>query len=50
MLPMLVVLLTLWFIGVVTSYTMGGLIHVLIIGAIIVLIVRRNQRRNTLYE
>ena len=48
--PMLVVLLALWLIGVLTGYTMGGLIHVLIIGAIVVLIVRRNQRRHMLYK
>ncbi len=50
MVPILVVLLALWLIGVLTGYTMGGLIHVLIIGAIVVLIVRRNQRRAAFYK
>ena len=50
MAPMLVVLLALWLIGVLTGYTMGGLIHVLIVVAIVVLIVRRNQRRAAFYK
>ena len=50
MVPILVVLLALWFIGVLTGYTMGGLIHVLIVGAIVVLIVRRSQRRAAFYK
>ena len=36
----LVVFLVLWLLGVVTSYTMGGLIHILLVVAVIVLIVR----------
>jgi hypothetical protein len=35
-----VVLLILWLLGVVTSYTMGGFIHILLIVAIIVMLVR----------
>jgi hypothetical protein len=31
-----VVLLILWLLGLVTSYTMGGLIHVLLVIAIVV--------------
>lgn len=34
------VLLALWLLGVVTSYTMGGLIHALVVIALIVLVVR----------
>jgi Family of unknown function (DUF5670) len=34
-----VVLLVLWALGLVTSYTMGGLIHVLLVIAIIVILV-----------
>jgi Family of unknown function (DUF5670) len=34
-----VILLVLWALGLVTSYTMGGLIHILLVVAIIVLIV-----------
>lgn len=35
-----VVLLILWALGLVTSYTMGGFIHVLIVIAIIVVLLR----------
>lgn len=35
-----VILLALWLLGVVTSYTMGGLIHVLVVIALVVLVVR----------
>ena len=41
-----VVLLVLWLLGVVTSYTMGGLIHILIVVAIIAVLVRVIQGRN----
>ena len=34
-----VVLIVLWLLGVVTSYTMGGLIHILLVIAIIVVLV-----------
>ena len=35
-----VVLVILWLIGLVTSYTMGGFIHILLVIAVIVLIFR----------
>lgn len=35
-----VILLILWLLGLVTSYTMGGLIHALLVIAIIVILVR----------
>ncbi|MGA2506468.1 MAG: lmo0937 family membrane protein [Chitinispirillaceae bacterium] len=35
-----VVLLLLWLLGLVTSYTMGGFIHLLLVIAIIVILVR----------
>jgi hypothetical protein len=34
-----VVLIVLWLLGLVTSYTMGGLIHVLLVIAIIMILV-----------
>jgi hypothetical protein len=34
-----VLLLILWALGLVTSYTMGGLIHILLVVAVIVLVV-----------
>lgn len=35
-----VVLVVLWLLGLVTSYTMGGLIHILLVLAIIVILLR----------
>ena len=43
-----VVLIALWLLGLVTSYTMGGLIHVLLVIAIIVVLVRVIQGRKVL--
>jgi len=40
-----VILIVLWLLGFITSYTMGGFIHVLLVIAIIVLIVGFIQRR-----
>ena len=34
------VLVVLWLLGVVTSYTMGGFIHILIVIAIVVVLVK----------
>jgi hypothetical protein len=41
-----VILLILWLIGMVSSYTLGGLIHVLLLLAIITVLVRVMQGRN----
>ena len=35
-----VVMIILWLLGLVTSYTMGGLIHVLLVIAIVVVLLR----------
>jgi Family of unknown function (DUF5670) len=35
-----VVLLILWALGLVTSYTMGGFIHLLLVVAVVVVLVR----------
>jgi len=40
------ILLILWLFGVVTAYTMGGLIHILLVVAIIVILFRLIQGRN----
>ena len=40
-----VILLVLWVLGLVSSYTMGGLIHVLLVIAVIVVLVRVIQGR-----
>ena len=43
-----VVLIILWLLGMVTSYTLGGLIHLLLAVAIIVVLLRVIQSRNPL--
>lgn len=40
-----IILLILWIMGLVSSYTLGGFIHVLLVIAIIVLILRFIQGR-----
>jgi hypothetical protein len=40
-----VILLILWGLGLVTGYTMGGVIHALLVIAIVVLLVRIIQGR-----
>lgn len=44
----IVVLLVLWLLGVGTSYTLGGLIHILLVVAIIVVLLRIIQGRSPL--
>jgi len=39
------ILLVLWALGMVTSYTMGGLIHVLLVIAIVVVLINVIQGR-----
>jgi len=39
------ILVVLWVLGMAGSYTMGGLIHILLVVAVIVLIVRLIQGR-----
>jgi hypothetical protein len=39
-------LVVLWLLGMVTSYTMGGLIHILLVLAIVSVLVRIIQGRN----
>ncbi len=41
----IVVLLILWVLGLVTSYTMGGFIHILLLLALIVIVIRVVQGR-----
>ena len=43
-----VILIVLWLLGLVSSYTMGGLIHVLLVIAIIVVLIRIIQGRRVL--
>jgi hypothetical protein len=39
------ILLVLWALGMVSSYTMGGFIHILLVIAIVVLLIRVIQGR-----
>lgn len=43
-----IILLVLWALGLVTSYTLGGFIHILLVVAIIVVLVRLIQGRRIL--
>ncbi len=41
-----VILLILWLLGLVTAYTLGGFIHVLLVIAIVVILIRVIQGRS----
>jgi len=43
-----VILLVLWLLGLVTSYTLGGFIHILLVIAIAVILIRIIQGRRPL--
>jgi hypothetical protein len=46
---LIVVLLALWLRGVATSYTLGGVIHLLLVIALVVVLVRVIQGRSPLH-
>ena len=41
-----VILLIMWLLGMVSSYTLGGYIHLLLVIALVVIIIRIIQGRN----
>ena len=41
-----VILLVLWLLGMVSSYTVGGFIHLLLLLAVVVLVIRLIQGRS----
>lgn len=43
-----VVLVVLWFLGLVTSYTLNGFIHVLLVVAVVAVLIRIIQGRRVL--
>ncbi len=43
-----VILIVLWVLGLVSSYTMGGFIHILLVLAIVIVLVRVIQGRRVL--
>jgi hypothetical protein len=46
MLTLAVILIVLWLLGLISSYTMGGFIHILLVIAIVVVLVRFIRGRN----
>ena len=48
MTTLIIVLVVLWLLGIGTSYTVGGLIHILLVIAIIAVLLRVIQGRNPL--
>ncbi len=40
-----VILVAMWLLGMITSYTLGGFVHILLVVAIIVVLVRLIQGR-----
>ena len=46
MTTLILVLVALWLLGVGTSYTLGGLIHILLVVAVIVVLIRVIQGRS----
>jgi hypothetical protein len=45
MLGVFAILLILWLLGLMTSYTFGGLIHILLVVAVVVVLIRIIQGR-----
>lgn len=43
-----IVLLVLWLLGLVTSYTIGGFIHILLVVAVIMVLIRIIKGKNPL--
>ena len=43
-----VILLVLWLLGLITSYTLGGFIHIPLVLAIVVLVIRLIQGRRVI--
>ncbi len=45
LMTIVIILVVLYAMGLVTSYTMGGLIHILLVAAVVILLVRLIQGR-----
>lgn len=48
LMTIVVILLVLWLLGLVSAYTMGGMIHILLVIAIVIILVRVIQGRKPL--
>lgn len=44
-----IVLLILWFLGVITSFTLGGFIHLLLILAVVAILIRLIRGQDPLF-
>jgi hypothetical protein len=42
-----VILLVLWLLGLVSSYTLGGFIHILLVAALVILVINLLSGRRT---
>jgi uncharacterized protein DUF5670 len=40
MIPLIVILVVLWFLGIITKNTLGGFLHILLVVAIVFLLIR----------
>ena len=45
---LVIILLVLWLLGLVTSYTLGGVLHVLLVIALVVIVINLIQGRRVL--
>ena len=43
-----IILIVLWLLGLVTSYTLGGFVHILLVLAVVVILIRVIQGRRAL--
>jgi hypothetical protein len=43
-----IILIVLWFLGMLTSYTLGGLVHVLLVLAVVSVLIRLIQGRRVI--
>jgi len=48
MVGIFVILLILWLLGLMTSYTLGGFIHILLVVAVVVMLIRIVQGRRAI--
>ncbi|HLZ47003.1 MAG TPA: lmo0937 family membrane protein [Gemmatimonadales bacterium] len=48
MLTLAIILIILWLLGVISSYTFGGLLHLLLVIALVVIVVRLIQGRRAI--
>jgi Family of unknown function (DUF5670) len=48
LLTIIVILLILWILGVITSYTFGGLLHIILVVAVILLVIQLLSGRRRL--